>query len=78
MNKFLLNQEQKNLWIFINLYKKYQNKQLNANELFNFYNNLKLLNSENKQLNELINDDHFLEQFIFNWENRFILYNHKN
>lgn len=69
MNKFLLNKQQSDLYKFIIIYKRYQNKQLNANEFYKYNYNLKLLKAENKQLNELINDDHFLDHFIFNWEN---------
>ena len=69
MNKFLLKKQQSDLYKFIIIYKRYQNKQLNANEFYKYNYNLKLLKAENKQLNELINDDHFLDHFIFNWEN---------
>ena len=69
LNKYLLTDKQANLWKFVVIYKRYQNKQLNANEWYKYNYNLHLLKAENKQLNELINDDHFLDHFIFNWEN---------
>lgn len=73
-SKFLLNQEQSNLYKFIIIYKRFLNKQLNGNEFINFKQNLKLLKAENKPLDELITDENFLDNFIFKWENQFINY----
>ena len=75
-NKFLLNQEQANVYKFIILYKRFLKHELNADELFNFYNNLKFLkiDIEKLELSKLILDEKFLDQFIFNWENRFKFY----
>ena len=66
--KFLLNQEQSNLYKFIIIYKRFLKHELNADELFNFYNNLKLLkiDFENLELSKFILDEKFLDQFIFN------------
>lgn len=74
--KFLLNQEQSNLYKFIILYKRFLKRELNADELLNFYNNLKLfkIDIENLELSKMILDEKFLDQFIFNWENRFNFY----
>lgn len=71
-SKFLLNQEQSNLYKFIIIYKRFLNKQLNNNEFINFKQNLKLLKAENKPLDELITDENFLDLFVFKWENQFI------
>ena len=76
--KFLLNEKQANLWKFICIYKRYINKKLNSNEYLNFVQNLKLLNKENAELNELIMDQKFLDQFIFKWEYQFINFNINN
>lgn len=73
MNKFIFDNAQTNLWKFINIYQKYLMKNLNANEYFNF--NLIFENSgKPKDLNQLILDYQFINQFIDLWENHFIYY----
>ena len=68
-NKFLLSNENANLWKFINTYKRYLNKELNGSAYFKFMHIMKSLKAENKQLNELIIDNNFLSFFVHYWEN---------
>lgn len=73
-NKFLLSNENANLWKFINIFKRYLNKELNGNEYFNFV----VLISKSKHkldLSKLILDQRFINEFIFNWENNFYVFN---
>lgn len=67
--KFLLNENNANLWKFIKTYQRYLNKELSANEYFKFMHIMKSLKAENKQLNELIIDNNFLSFFVHYWEN---------
>lgn len=69
LNKYLLTDKQANLWKFVATYKRYKAKELTGYEYFKFMDNMKYLKAENKPLDELIMDDHFLSFFVHYWEN---------
>ena len=74
--KFLLSDDNANLWKFITIYKRYKKKQLNGDEYFNFVANISFLGKSAKTtLDELIMDRDFINDFIFNWDNRFYKFN---